>query len=283
MGTSSSIASNLSLLVSAEATFAAIWQHKTRTGSSKVILLTRMRIALLLFLPMAGLAQSQMTTTTAQMNGLCNSTHPGNTRNLNITCSGLTPSQLKLLENIPAFLNRLLSSQTDTNSEMLLRLVNCVIEGTPESAPQNQEQTTSNLDLQKKSEAIIESGPRSISVDQKNKIIAALRNPPGKPELRIKATGNTAESSRYARQLHDTFSSVPGWTVPSMLENKPAETPAPPAGLTAYVQTDANVYGFALRRLFTELGIKIDFAVDPALGPELVVLVVGQVPTGAQK
>lgn len=231
---------------------------------------------------MAGLAQSQMTATAAQMNGPCNSTNLGNTRNLNITCSGLAPSQLKLLENIPAFLNRLLSSQTDKNSEMLLRVVNCVIEGTPESAPRNQEQTKSNLDLLKKSEAVIESGPRSISVDQKSKIIAALRNPPGKPELRIRATGSTAESSRYARQLHDTFSSVPGWTVPSMLENKPTETTAPPGGLTAYVQTDANVYGFALRRLFTELGIKIDFAVDPALGPELVVLVVGQVPTGAQ-
>ena len=104
-----------------------------------------------------------------------------------------------------------------------------------------------------------------------------LRNTPGKPEVRIRATNSTAESSRYAGQLQEAFSSIPGWTAPAVFENMVAGSSVP-GGPGAVVQNNTNVSGLAIQALFVELRIKIDFGFNPDLSPDLVIMIVGQKP-----
>jgi hypothetical protein len=108
-------------------------------------------------------------------------------------------------------------------------------------------------------------------------MIEALKAPPGQPEVNIRATNSTAESSRYAGQLRDAFASIPGWKAPPVFENMVVGMPLP-IGLTAFVQNERNPYGIAIQRLFKELGIGITFELDANLPPEAVVIVVGQKP-----
>ena len=107
-------------------------------------------------------------------------------------------------------------------------------------------------------------------------MVEALKGPPGQPEVRIRATNSTAESSRYANELQ-YFASIPGWKAPPVFENMVAGMSLP-IGLTAYVQNERSPYGIAIQRLFKELSIEITFGLDPSLPPEVVIMVVGQKP-----
>jgi len=220
-----------------------------------------MKVAFLLSLSVVAVAQS-ISGGGAQINAPCSAVNGGTTATFNFTCSGLTPAQQKLLENMPALLNRLLSSPPDNLATILAPLNTCM-------------ENVLRYSSGKPEVSIVQTGPRSISAVQKQKLIAALSNPPGKPEIRIKVATSNAEASRFARQLRDIFSSTPGWTVPPLSEAEVSGAPTPP-NLVAYVQNEANVYGFGLRRIFTDLGFKLEFVIDPKLSPELVVLAVGE-------
>jgi hypothetical protein len=204
-------------------------------------------VALLLLA--SSLVRAQPKSPSVQTTGTCSPVVPGSGNTLKITCSGLTATQNQLLTRIPALLNKLLAAQTDNTAEILAKLDSCVAQ----------------------------SAPRAISADQRRRIIEALSNPPSSPEISIRATNSTAESSRYASQLQAIFASIPGWNAPPVFENMVAGM-ALPVGLTAYVQSDKNVYGINIQRLFKELNISISFAIDPSMRPETIVLVVGQKP-----
>ena len=204
------------------------------------------RAALLL---LCGVATAQPNQPSIQTVGSCSPVTPGSGNTFRLTCSGLTAAQQKLLESIPALINRLLASQTDNTSEILSKLNTC----------------------------ITQSAPRAMSGDQKRRIIEALKAPPGQPEVRVRATNSTAESSRYAGQLQDAFASIPGWKAPAVFENMVAGMSLP-IGLTAYVQNERNPYGIAIQKLFKELGIEITFGFDASLPLEVVIMVVGQKP-----
>lgn len=202
-----------------------------------------------LVLLVCSLVRAQPKPPSVQTTGTCSPVVPGSGNTLNITCSGLTATQNQLLTRIPALLNKLLGAQTDNTAEILAKLDSCVAQ----------------------------SAPRTIPADQRRRIVEVLSNPPGSPEISVRATNSTAESSRYASQLQATFASIPGWNAPPVFENMVAGMTLP-VGLTAYVQSDKNIYGIALQRLFKELNISISFAIDPSLRPETIVVVVGQKP-----
>ncbi|MGP8244272.1 MAG: hypothetical protein ACLQVN_07110 [Bryobacteraceae bacterium] len=200
-------------------------------------------------LSLCWVAAAQSNQPSIQTSGQCSPVTPGSGNTLSITCSGLTAQQARLLANIPALINRLLAVQADNTAEILAKLNTCVAQ----------------------------SAPRVVSGEQKRGMIEALKGPPGQPEVRIRATNSTAESSRYANQLQDAFASIPGWKAPPVFENMVAGM-ALPIGLTAYVQNERSPYGIAIQRLFKELAIDITFGLDASLPPDVVIIVVGQKP-----
>ena len=85
-----------------------------------------MRLLPLFFLSGIALFGQSQTTGTATTTGTCSPATTGAGNSFNFTCSGLTPPQQKLLESIPALLNKLLDSRTGDTSEILSRLDTCV-------------------------------------------------------------------------------------------------------------------------------------------------------------
>ncbi len=69
---------------------------------------------------------AQQSSGPAATKGSCSPANTGNSNTFNFTCSGLTAAQQKLLESVPALLNKLLNSQTDNTTEILSRLDACV-------------------------------------------------------------------------------------------------------------------------------------------------------------
>jgi hypothetical protein len=187
------------------------------------------------------------TTGPATTSGTCSPAVSGSNNTFTITCSGITPDQAKLLANIPTLLNNILRAGKESTAEILSRLEGCIVVF------------------------------RSISPEQKQRIVAALGKLPGKPEIRIRATNSTAESSRYANQLRDAFAATPGWTAPAVFENMVVGV-QPPVGLIAIVHNNKNIYGIAIQELFKELNIKVDFLLDENLPPNVLVMIVGQKP-----
>jgi hypothetical protein len=95
---------------------------------------------------------AQQSTGPAATKGTCSPATTGNQNTFNFTCSGLTPAQQKLLESIPALLNKLLDSQTDNTAEILSRLDACVAgvnqvkeQQTPWRLPDDQQTTLRGL------------------------------------------------------------------------------------------------------------------------------------------
>ena len=207
--------------------------------------------AALFFAITAPAQQTRPTTGTAETKGTCSPANSGTITTFSFTCTGLTPAQQQLLESVPELLNKLLASQTDNTSEILAKLNTC----------------------------IVQSAPRTISTEQRKRIVAVLANPPGKPEIQIRATNSTSESSRYAGQLQSAFAATPGWSAPAVFENMVAGM-ALPIGLTAYVNSDKNVYGIAIQQLFKQpaMNLSVNFVIDPSLPAESIIMVVGQKP-----
>lgn len=201
------------------------------------------------FLSLTASAQQPAPSGQATTRGTCSPANSGTINTFNFTCSGLTPAQQKLLESVPDLLNKLLASQTDSNSEILSKLNAC----------------------------LVQNAPRSISSEQGRKIVASLKDLPGMPVVSIRATNSTSESSHYANQLQEAFASIPGWKAPPVFENVVAGMPLP-VGLVAFVQNNTNVYGVAIQRVFRQLDINIEFEIDSSLPAERIVMVVGQKP-----
>jgi hypothetical protein len=197
----------------------------------------------------AAFAQQQAPNRTATTQGSCSPANAGNITTFNFTCSGLTPAQQKILESVPDLLNKLLALQTDSSSEILSKLNAC----------------------------IVQSAPRSVSPEQKQKMVAALGGLSGMPTVLVRATNSTSESSHYASQLQEAFASIPGWKAPPVFENMVAGIKVP-VGLVAYVRGDRNIYGIAIQQVFKQLDIDIQFGIDSTLSAETVIMVVGQKP-----
>jgi hypothetical protein len=203
--------------------------------------------AIISFLPM--IIAQQPTTGSAHTAGTCSLANSGTVNSITLNCTELSAQQQRLLSNIPQLLNKLLATQADNTTEILAKLNTCIAQG----------------------------APRSLTEDQRKRIIETLGSPPGNPEILIRATNSTAESSRYAQQLRSAFASTRGWKVPDVFENAILGATLP-VGLVAYVQNDKSLYGSAIQRLFKELEIPIGFQIDPSLPTETVVLVVWQKP-----
>src|ERR1019366_7507005 len=84
-------------------------------------------IALLLLLALCAFTQApKQAPGAATTAGTCSPATIGNGNTFSFTCSGLTVAQQKLLESVPALLNKLLASQTDNTAEILSRLDSCI-------------------------------------------------------------------------------------------------------------------------------------------------------------
>src|ERR1039458_9335015 len=87
------------------------------------------RIAPLLLL--CWVAAAQPNPPSVETMGSCSPVTTGNGNTLNLTCTGLTPAQQRLLQSLPALVNKLLASQADNTSEILSKLDTCIAQGLP--------------------------------------------------------------------------------------------------------------------------------------------------------
>jgi len=181
----------------------------------------------------------------ASSSGACSPAVTGKNNTFTITCTAALPPEQR--QQIADMLTRLVAEGSSIQ-EILTKLDSC----------------------------ITEVAPRKISPDQRQRIIDALGNLPGAPVIRVKAPNATAESIRFADQLHEAFSSTPGWSAPPVSEDMIIG--ATPIGLVARVSNQRSIYGIAILRLFGKLKIPVEFTLDPTLSPETVVMIVGQKP-----
>jgi hypothetical protein len=203
-------------------------------------------VFLLLFIPTHA---QQPPTGNARTTGTCSVANAGTVGTVTLNCTGLTAEQQSLLRNVPDLLNKLLAQQESNTFEILSRLDTCIAQG----------------------------APRSLTAEQRTAITTSLANMRGMPEIQVRAPNSNNESSRYAQQLRDAFADTPGWTAPPVFANIIAGTTLP-TGLEAIVQSAANIYGIAIQRLFERINIPIQFALDPSLAANVVILIVYQKP-----
>jgi hypothetical protein len=208
-----------------------------------------MKLASLVLVFVAVCYAQRPATGNAAASGTCILANTGTVDVVNFNCTNLTPQQRQLLLNVPDLINKLLAQQQGSTMEILSRLDTCIAQG----------------------------APRAISAEQRRRIIENLANPPGAPEIRIRATNSNNESSRYAGQLHEVFANTPGWVAPPVFENMVAGETLP-TGIVGVVNDNKNIYGIAVQRLFKEISIPIEFGLDSTLPPNVVILVVYQKP-----
>jgi hypothetical protein len=205
-------------------------------------------LAAFLWLPLVALGQQPLTGNASAV-GACSPATTGSNNQITLNCAHLTPEQRQIILNMPDLINKLLVQQRESTLELISRLDACIVQG----------------------------APRSVTPEQRRRIIADLANPTGAPEIRVRATNSNNESSRFAGQLQDAFANTPGWTAPLVFENMVAGATLP-TGLIAVVQDQHNINGIAIQRLFAQIGISIQFEIDATLPPNIVVMVVYQKP-----
>lgn len=142
-----------------------------------------------------------------------------------------------------------------------------------EAAQQRERAARAEKDLLELQERI---KPRRISADQRERLIAALRNLPKGPVIVTCVLGD-GEAIAFANQIVDSLKSA-GWPVDGV--NQVVYTPNNPVGFFVRVRSAANAppYAGALQQAFNSVEIRLDGQQVPTLSEGVVEIVVGNKP-----